>query len=77
MEILRRSGCAGGCVENVGRFAIRSGERHYDAVFKGMNDAMATGLHWGGRTRALRRESDPHERWAAGDLVFPGAELFP
>lgn len=33
------------CVENVKRLRFAAESGHYDAVFKGMNDAMATGLH--------------------------------
>ena len=33
------------CVENVKRLRFAAESGHYDAVFKGLNDAMATGLH--------------------------------
>ncbi len=33
------------CVENVKRLRFAAESAHYDAVFKGLNDAMATGLH--------------------------------
>ncbi len=33
------------CVENVKRLRFAAESGHYDAVFNGMNDAMATGLH--------------------------------
>ena len=33
------------CVENVKRLRFATESGHYDAVFKGLNDAMATGLH--------------------------------
>jgi len=33
------------CVENVKRLRFAAESGHYDAVFKGLNDAMAAGLH--------------------------------
>ena len=33
------------CVENVKRLRFAAESGHYDAAFKGLNDAMATGLH--------------------------------
>lgn len=33
------------CVENVKRLRFAAESGHYDAVFKGLNDAMASGLH--------------------------------
>jgi uncharacterized oxidoreductase len=33
------------CVENVNRLRFAAESGHYNAVFKGLNDAMATGLH--------------------------------
>jgi uncharacterized oxidoreductase len=33
------------CVENVKRLRFAAESGHYDAIFKGLNDAMATGLH--------------------------------
>jgi uncharacterized oxidoreductase len=46
MEILQtRPDAMEICVENVKRLRFAAESGHYDAVFKGLNDAMASGLH--------------------------------
>ena len=45
MSILTTQNLQEICVDNVKRLRFAAESGHYDAVFKGLNDAMATGLH--------------------------------